>query len=275
MYRPANNVVIYADAGLYSSRSTFAIDEDSRVSRPSVVDYLKVEELFVKVDRLPYNTYVRAGRLNPTYGWRIPDHTSFVRRDLGFGETRQWYGAEVGINPNYPYANLAIFYQGLDFWPGEVNVPGYGVAASAGVRELGWQAGGNAHFLRQRDGGSDLTAGPQFALNFAPVVYLAEMDLRMRSDAAGERATGLYAYHELQWQFREGLIGKLKFDWQDPSVAYADDHLNRITLGADLTPYTGIQIEPQYRRTWQGGGFFTLGGEVYSHELVVMVHGYL
>lgn len=275
MVRPHKNVQIYADAGLYSSRSTFAVDEDSRSAKPTALDYIRVEELFVKIDRLPYNAYVRAGRLNPTYGWRIPDHTSFVRRDLGFGENRSWFGAEVGINPNYPYANVAIFYQGADFWPGDVNTPGYGASASAGVRELGWQAGGNVHYLQQSDGGTDLSAGPQFALNFAPLMYLAEIDFRTRTDALDQRTSGLYAYHEVQWLFRDGLAAKLKFDWQDPSLTYADDHLNRLTLGADITPYTGLQIEPQYRRTWQGGTVFTIGGELYSHELLVMVHGYL
>lgn len=274
MARLHKNVQVYLDAGLSSSRSSFALDEESRATKPSALDYVKVEELFVKLDRLPYNLYVRAGRLAPTYGWRIPDHTSFVRRDLGFGETRSWFGVEAGINPNYPYANVAVFYQGVDGWPGDTNPPGYGVAASAGVRELGWQVGGSVHYLSLAAGGGDLAVGPQWAVNFAPVVYLGELDFRSRLDGDGVETTSLYAYHELQWLATRGVVVKLKYDWEDPSTLYIDDHLNRFTLGADVSPYTFVEVEPQYRRTWRGGSAFASGGEIVGDEVLFMVHGW-
>ncbi len=274
MARLRENVQLYLDAGLSSSRSTFALDEEARATKPSALDYVKIEELFVKIDRMPYNLYVRAGRLAPTYGWRIPDHTSFVRRDLGFSETRSWFGVEAGINPNYPYANVAVFYQGVEFWPGDTNPAGFGVAASAGVRELGWQAGGSVHYLQLADGGSDLAVGPQWAVNFAPLVYLGELDLRDRLDSEGVETTSLYAYHELQWLVRQGVVLKLKYDWEDPSTLYIDDHLNRFTVGADVSPYTFVEVEPQYRRTWRGGEAFASGGEAVSDEVLFMVHGW-
>jgi len=272
--RLSRHLQLYADVGLYSSRSTFALDEAYRSTRPSALDYLKIDELFVKYDRLPYNGYVRAGRLAPTYGWRIPDHTSFIRRDLGFGETRSWFGVEAGINPNYPYANLALFYQGLDFWPGETSATGVGAAASAGVRELGWQAGGNVHVLTLADGGLDVAAGPQWGINWNPVVYLGEFDYRRLGDGEGDATSALFAYHEVQWLFHRGLAAKLKYDWMDPSLDYKDDHLNRVALGLDIAPYTSFELEPQYRRTWRGGGFFASGGELASHEVIVMAHGW-
>ncbi len=203
MARVHDHAVVYADVGLYGSRSTFALDEDQRASRPTALDYLKVDEVFVKVDRLPYNGYVRAGRLNPTYGWRLPDHTSFIRRDLGFTETRGWFGVEAGLNPNYPYANLALFYQGADFWPADSATPGVGAAASAGVRELGWQAGGNLAVVKHSSGGTEITAGPQWGVNFDPVVYLGELDYRRLGDGEGTATHSLFAYHELQWPARD------------------------------------------------------------------------
>ena len=39
----------------------------------SAVDYFTVRELFVEYDRLPWNGYVRAGRITKPYGWRLAD----------------------------------------------------------------------------------------------------------------------------------------------------------------------------------------------------------
>jgi hypothetical protein len=274
-FRPMRNLVLYADLGLDSSRSGLnLLPSDTPAGEAAgALEYLRLRELFVKYDRLPYNIYVRAGRFAPPYGWRIPDHTSFIRRDLGFDQNRQVYGVEAGVNPNYLFANVAVFHQGLDAWPGDDQPPGNGAALTAGYRELGWHAGGSLQALSLADGTSQLMAGPLWALNFWPVTYLGELDFRHDGDV--DPNNGLYAYHEVVYEAVQGVDVQAKFDWKDPDLRFKDDHQNRYTLGLLLKPYTYTELQVQYRRTNVGGGFFSLGGELQAQEALVQVHGWL
>ena len=67
----------------------------------------------MQADNLPYRGYVRAGRFNNGYGWRIPDHTSFIRKPLGLDQNRQVLGVEGGINPNYEFVNASVLPKDL------------------------------------------------------------------------------------------------------------------------------------------------------------------
>jgi hypothetical protein len=239
---------LYGDAGLRSSQSDLNLLDFAPVD--DVLSYTRVRELFAMRNDLPGNSYVRIGRFAPPYGWRLPDHTSYVRRDLGFDQDRQVFGVEGGWNPNYPYVNAAAYYQGVAGWPGDSGDPGYGVAATAGIRELAWQAGGSVDALALTGGGSQLRAGPQWALNAWPVAYLGEVDVRRDSGSAS--ATGLYAYDEIRWFAPYGLQPRLKWDWMDPGLSLADDHQNRLSAGLQVDPVDYLQIDLQYRATMVG-----------------------
>jgi len=271
MARPHDKVVVYGDVGLQSSRAglnLLGLD----VGSAGPLDYLRVRELFVKVDRLPMNAWVRAGRFTPAYGWRLPDHTSFIRRDLGFDQNRQVFGVEGGINPNYPYVNGAVFVQGLDAWPGDTGERGWGATAQGGVRHLGWQAGGNLQVLNRAESGAELLIGPQWAVNLYPLVVLGELDLRRDF---GGNTTSIAGYTELNWLMTWGLSGRLKFDWIDPDVTLRGDHKNRIALGAEFNPWTYTQVEVQYRTNFTDGTVLLIGSDFVGHEVLGLMHGWL
>ena len=275
MARPWEHLVLYADAGMKAHRSDFSIESNGETTVTPVSEWFRVREVFAKIDHLPYNSYVRAGRFNPPFGWRLPDHTSFIRRSLGFDQDRQVFGVEGGINPNYLFAEAAVFKQGVDWWPGDSGEPGWGVSATGGYRELGWQAGASLAYVSEKDGGRQIIAGPLWALNAYPIAWMAEVDIRHETGGLNGPTNGLYGYQEVQYLFTRGVAAKLKFDWLDPNIAWKDDHQNRITLGADFHPYTGVEIEPQYRRTYTGGGALTIGSEVTSDEFLIMTHAWL
>ena len=81
--RVQKHVALYASFGLMGSRSNGDVSDGDLFTYQTFKSYVANRELFVKLDHLPYNTYVLAGRFNIPYGWRIPDHTSYVRRQLG------------------------------------------------------------------------------------------------------------------------------------------------------------------------------------------------
>ena len=269
MGRPHENVVLYGDMGLMASEGATNLLGLDLGSVPPL-DYLRVRELFVKVDNLPYNTYVRAGRFNPAYGWRIPDHTAYIRKPLGFDQDRQVFGIEGGINPNYPYANLGLFAQGLDAWPGDTGAKGWGLTANGGIRELGWHLGGSAQFLSTELGDS-LTLGPQWALNFYPVAILGELDLRQDFT---NNTTLLAGYSEVNWLMTWGLTGHIKFEYIDPDVTIRDDHQNRVAIGTNFHPWTQIDIQTEYRQTWSGGSVLLIGSELTGHEVLIIAHAW-
>ena len=126
---------------------------------------------------LPYQMYVRAGRFLPPHGWKLDDHTGFIRQGqmimgLPFDHERQVTGIEVGINPNYAYGHLSLF-NSADQWDAPIDHDcGYGAAASGGWRDLGWQAGGSFIYgqrsaLKSGDCGSpgEVPAWQQWAMS--------------------------------------------------------------------------------------------------------------
>lgn len=271
MGRPQQKkTVLYADAGLKSSRSGLNLlgqDVDMGATGDAL-DYLRVRELFVMIDRLPYKSYVRAGRFNPPFGWRLPDHTGFTRRALGFDQDRQVFGVEAGWNPNYPYANVALFREGLDAWPGDTGLPGWGVAATAGVRELAWHAGGSAMALTRDNGSGEILVGPLYGLNLYPVALIGELDLRHSTPATDSSASarqGLYALQQVDWLVVKGLNGKAKLDWRDTDLASADTMTWRATLGAEWHPVAHAHTELNYYRQYDGAVLFSEGLIWYLH----------
>jgi hypothetical protein len=266
---PADSWWLYADAGLRSSRSEFNLFDLGLVD--DTISYFRVRELFAMKNDLPGNSYVRIGRFAPPYGWRLPDHTSYIRRDLGFDQDRQVFGVEGGWNPNYPYLNGALYYQGIEGWPGDSGNTGYGLAATAGIRELAWQAGGSIDALVLDAGGSELRIGPQWALNSWPLAYLGEVDVK---NTTGDlAATGLYGYHELRWFAPYGLQPRIKWDWKDGDISLADDHANRFSFGLQFDPIRYAQLDLQYRVTAAGGDILALHSSV-STDFLAQLHGW-
>ncbi|MEL6180333.1 MAG: hypothetical protein AAFS10_15330, partial [Myxococcota bacterium] len=223
-----------------------------------------------------YNSYVRAGRFNPSYGWRLPNHTAYTRRDLGFGENRQVFGLEAGINPNYLYANLAGFAQGIEGWPGDDEPAGFGSTFNVGWRDLGWQVGASFHYLNRTEEGNendDITGGLTWGVNFYPVVYLGEVDARITAVPDGDNVVSLFAYHEINALVARGFTLKGGYEWQDQNIETQDDHNHRIFLGTDWHPYTYTHIEALYRRTWTGGSYpLTDLTDAQADELLAILH---
>ncbi len=258
MGRPKPHLTLYGSVGLRPREPDEEVDW---------IDYFAARELFVQTDRHPYGFYARVGRFNKPHGWRTPDHTTFVRREEGFDQGSQAFGAEAGFSANYPYGNLAVYYQGFDAWPSEELPKGYGAAATGGVRWLSVQLGASAQFLDLLDGGHEYIVGPLWALNAYPVVYLGEIDFRSRLPEWSDQFTtnSVYAYHELHYSVGGGVALQLKYDWLDGNIRLAEDHRHRVTTGVEWNPYTRVQILLQSRWNY-------LASERTSHEIVTIAH---
>lgn len=244
----------YVAAGVQGYKNT---DNYSR-DEVEISDYFAIKELFLKY-RWKYNTWIRAGRFVPRFGWRTPDHTAFTREGLGLNQNFQGTGFDVGYNPNYFYADASLYYTGLD-WPGERQTRGLSSTANVGYRAFGWNLGASFHFFDEDtaiedvgkgDGGiRTLTLGLNGSLNFNPFIYYGEIDFRTSSipGLEGDEATlGVVAHHEFNYTITRGLFGKFKYDYSDRNLSFDGDHAHRLTFGADIHPYTFLHFELLYR----------------------------
>jgi hypothetical protein len=254
----------------YLSLGLQGVTDTDRYSDMEAIDYLVLREAFVKY-RLPYNSAIRAGRIIPRFGWRTPDHTAFIRQDLGFDQYFQAFGVEALYNPNYLYADLSLFKQGLEAWPGDNMVPGLGSTFNVGYRELGWHAGLSGHMLKREDG-LQTTFGVQWALNLDPFVYLGELDYRRSAIDDLDVANGLLAHHEWTYTVLRGLGAKLKYDWADLDISIRDNHRHRLSLGLDVHPVTFVNLEFAGRMNWLGKNPITNMTDSDSTELLLITH---
>lgn len=260
-WAPAKRATAYATFGAMANRnreagkirfSDFFRDTPKHADSETYRTLVAIREIFVQADDLPYQGYVRAGRFNRPHGWRVPDHTTFVRRDLGFDQNTQAFGVEAGIAPNYPYANVALFWQGWEKWPGDSAVygapKGAGAALTAGYRGLAGQAGLSMQAIRFENGGNDFIVGPIWAVNAFPFVYLGELDFRsLKASGDVGAASQLAAYHELDVYLVQGVNLVFKYDWLDANLDIKDDHKHRYSAGIQLDPINHVQLLLQHR----------------------------
>lgn len=266
MNESAQDLIFYVDIGLQGQKD---VDNFENVEKR---DYFTIREIFMKY-RLPYNSYVRFGRIIPRYGWRVDDHTAYIREDLGYNQFFSAMGVDVGYNPNYLYADASFYYQGLDRWPGERLERGIGTTANVGYRDLGWQVGSSFGYLDRFDGFDQINGGVQWAVNLNPFVYIGEFDFRRLISPSDEfdSVNGLIAYHEFNYQITRGVYGKFKYDWADPNIDRLDDHKHRAQVAMDIHPYTYVDIETGYRLNWTPRVDFT---DIASSEFFIIVHAW-
>lgn len=276
---PLPNLTAYLDLGLQGStqRSFDDLNGPDDADTKFLRDVLWLRELYVMLHDLPGGAYVRGGRIPLPFGWRLPDHTIFTRDDL-FDQYRHAYGVEAGWAPNEYWTNVALTYQGVDNWPGEVDLRhGGGVTLQGGLKQLGYTVGASAHIFAGEDDYREYMWGPMWALNLSPFVYLGEFDIRREegvdldetadtTDVGGR--TSLYAVHELQWFAIRGLIPRLRYEWTDRNVLYQEDHRHRFSMGVQWDILWALQVDLQWRQEFRPA---TDGRD--NSELLLQVHG--
>lgn len=264
MNESVKDLILYVSAGVQARK------DEEQFDNASFRENFTIREIFIKY-RLPYNSWVRFGRISPRYGWKVDDHSAFMRNDLGFNQYFSAFGMDAGFNPNYFYADMSLYYQGLQRWPGERLERGIGTTANVGFRDLGWQTGASFGYLNRRLGFDQATAGLQWAVNLNPLVVYGSADLKRNlSEMEGiDDFTGFYTFNELFLGLHRGVYGKFKYEWADPNIRVLDDHKHRVQLGLDWHPYTFVDLEASYRINWTPRVDFT---NIASTEAFFIAH---
>ena len=201
-------------------------------------------ELFALGWVLPGNGYVKAGKFVPAFGWRVPDHRSFTRRDFVFLPATPPHsdtGLEIGVFPgsfaiqasvlNGEYRSsfdsndrVAFAARGSYRWTG-----GWGNV------EIGGSCYRNQTSLEERR-----TYGPFAGLFLWRLTWTGEVDWTRVETAAV--TTSLTTSHELAGRIVQGIDVFATYDFHDPHTDLKTGSVHRIGLGVDVLPYPFLAL---------------------------------
>lgn len=190
------------------------------------------------------DSYFKAGRFIPDYGWRFSDHQMFNRRyeldSAGSDNPASLYGSgfEVGLSPGILTASASLL------GGSQQNGDNYAVRAmiQESLGDLNFGVGGSL-LRRQFADGHHRIAGGFWYLAIGPVTWLGEIDETSQPGLLGNLVT-----QELVYQVSRGYDLRLTYNFQDPDRAYKSG--TRQQYGAGLatmpTPFFSILAMANY-----------------------------
>ena len=209
-------------------------------------------EAYGQIDNLPAGLYARVGRFLLPYGIRLDDHTAFTRAPLGFHNTGQDAGIELGVRPG-PAFVLAALTNGN---PGDATADRdgdyYAVTAQTGVRF--WKVAlGGSFFHNTRAGLVRRTYGPWLTAGIWKFSYIGEAGIFDQERLAPADANdtefirGWAVTHLLDVEIIRGLALQGMYTHWDPNWDILDDHVYRIVGGVNFFPIPFFETQFQYR----------------------------
>jgi hypothetical protein len=183
---------------------------------------------------LPWDTYLKAGRLFPTYGLRVQDDEAFIRSRVGFTFQNPDEGGEIGFAPGPFFLASSITNGTGGDTDVQATVNGYGLFEDIPVvRNI--LAG--ASYARQTN--KRWVAGAYAGSNFWKFTYLGEFDyIDDRTVASASKRDEYAAYAE---------VNLLLFDWFNLRGTF---DFVKVNHGQDQTRYA-IGAEPFINRFLQ------------------------
>jgi hypothetical protein len=189
---------------------------------------------------LPYDTYLKAGRLFPTFGLRVQDDQAFIRSRTGYTFTNPEEGGEIGFAPGPFFIASSITNGQSGDKDVAATVNGYGVFEEVPVVK---SILAGMSFARQTD--KRWAASWYGGANFWHFTYLGEFDyIDDRSVASAAKRDKYAAYAEIDFLAFDWLNIRGTFDY----VAVEHDRdQTRYAIGAE--PFINRFIQPriQYR----------------------------
>ncbi len=170
-----------AEFGPVTINLTLGGRHSARQRDPPPLSYVASREHYLMYQPKPSGIYVRAGRFYAPYGLRHVDHTSYVRRDLGFYANEETYGISGGyLKGNEWELHLSAFTRDPLIQAG---AQGSGAAALYEKRfaddTAAWGVQSKVHL--SPDGQTYWAGGTlKYWLSSIDVLLLSEVDLGMR-----------------------------------------------------------------------------------------------
>jgi hypothetical protein len=213
---------------------------------------------------LPWDTYMKAGRMFPAFGLRVQDDEAFIRARSGFTFQNPDEGAEIGLAPG-PFFLASTVTNGQDGDKDvQATVNGYAVIQDLPVLK---NLMGGASFARQNDKRN--VAAVYGGSNLWRFTYLGEVDFihDHQVSTVGKRDQ-LAAYAEVDFLVLDWLNIRGTFDFVKVSN---DQDQTRYAIG--LEPFINRVIQPRIQYRINNG--VPTQPDDNTDELVVELHFFL
>lgn len=235
--------------------------------------------------RLPWvGLYAKVGRFVPVYGHKLPNHTHFIRQQMGFGVLDKAVGVELGLTPGHFNLQTSVFAgarAGLDWDDNDL----VGVSARlAYIPTSRWFKGKVGVSLYYNLGGApasdpvpdtrveDLKIGTFMSMSVGRFTALGEIDFWRRDDRTQPNPNGQFFWHnELSFRPHQGVELVATHELWDPDVELYGDAVNRVGFGLDLFPWPYTELTIRYRYTIAAAGHDWAD----IHDLMTVFHFFL
>ncbi|HXV75826.1 MAG TPA: hypothetical protein VD788_05850 [Candidatus Polarisedimenticolaceae bacterium] len=182
------------------------------------------------------NAWIKAGKLLPAYGWRLPDDDSFIRQSTGFTYSAPDNGIEFGVEPGRFSAVLSLT-NGAGGGSDDDRTKKVNFRAEHRFRafRLGVSAAHND------TAGTRTTWGGLFGGgNWGRLSLVLEGD-RIETRQEESRSERWVGYVEADLLVARGLTLKYVHDWLDPDADVDTDERTRDSLGFEYVPIPFVQ----------------------------------
>ena len=250
-------------------------------------------EVFGLAKVLPLDGYIKLGNFIPAYGIKMDDHNLFIRngpdfpvnpaiaaypRGLGFGHGSEDTGLEIGFNPSIFTVNVGVFngrLGGASGAFGGTKNKAVAVRADANIQTdfANLIIGGSVYNLPNvsSPGKTQMWGGFGILSLAHNLTLLGEFDLLdSYYTPLSKQVTGNVLYTEANYLITNGIDLKVGYEFYDPNTKRKDGSITRITIGAELFPFTGVEVRPLYRINKE-----TVKEIPDNNELLVMFHLYI
>lgn len=250
-------------------------------------------EIFGVANVLPLEGYLKLGRMTPSYGLRLDDHTAYVREATPFRNNMgQDVGVEISLSPG-PVTVAAGLLNGstTDRSSDRPRVVLSRAIAQFALGSLNAMIGGSTYNNASPDERINLIGGFAVLSWQANLMIIADierlkgnwnqMKLNSVKQSSAPGASGaifnssekdleqLAFYLEANYLLIQGVDLKLAYDFFDPDTKLATGTASRYSFGFELFPISGVEVRPLYRYTKDTVSDLT------TNEIHVLFHFYL
>jgi len=225
-------------------------------------------EFWTTLKILPFDGYIRFGKFIPTYGLRLDDHSAFIRGGnlrLSHGLQKEGmifspYNESPGILETGLYFSDIFFTVSTSNKYASGNEQGYGFSESLNEKNFTFRGEHISSFglvstlsgLSYMKEGDFQMKGIFGGVSFKRLNWIGEMDLA--ENWVKNKSISLASFSQFSYVVKQGVHILARYDLFDEDINVKHNAVSRVTLGADIFPFSFFEIKLQGRFTSVSGG---------------------